>query len=564
MTPSRLRIRYWRIVYFFALVTLHFMFWEIFLPKIGLRAWTRSSRSQRYQKIAQNFRALAIAMGGLMIKVGQFLSARLDVLPPEITDELSGLQDEVPAEPWDAIVRRAEGELGAPLLARFAWVDSEPMAAASLGQAHRARLLPAEAEKYGFSDVVLKVQRPEIEKVVEVDLSALRVVGQWLQKYKPVSDHANVPELVAEFSTMTYGEIDYRAEARNAEAFAENFKSKPRVHVPIVVWETTTTRVLTLENVFAIRIGDYAAITAAGIDRSAVATLLLESYMQQVFEDGFFHADPHPGNLFVTPLDGVDENGQRNWKLTFIDFGMVGRMPEHLRSGLREAMIALGTRDASRLIKAYQILGVLLPGANLKLIEQASAQVFERFWGKTMKELRQIDHAEVMRFGLQFRELIYQMPFQLPQNLLILGRTAAMLSGMSSGLNPDFNIWTFLAPYAARLVAEEGGSNWRTWLDEAGKMLQLLLALPGRTERVLGQLERGDLNIQMPVVNRQVYYLETAVNRLSGGLIFAALLVAGAIVNGSDPQLGRWLMGGSVLPLFWMLFGARGQRPWQP
>lgn len=563
MDPSKLRARYRRIVFFFGRVTAGFIFWEIFLPRIGLRAWSRSTRATRYKKIAAQFRVLAIHMGGLMIKVGQFLSARLDVLPPEITDELSDLQDEVPAEAFDAIRQKAEAELGAPLAEKYAWFDETPLAAASLGQAHRARLLPKDAEAQGFADVVVKVQRPFIEQLIEVDLSAIRRVGGWLKRYKPVSDRADIPALVEEFASTVRQEVDYLAEGRNAETFSTNFKDNPHVHVPRVIWSHTTRGVLTLEDVFAIKIGDYEAITASGIERAAVARRLFETYLQQIFEDGFFHADPHPGNLFVTPLDGDDGDGQRNWKLTFIDFGMVGRMPDNLRDGLRDAVVAIGTKDAVRLVGAYKTLGVLLPGADTKLIEMAGAQLFDRFWGKSMSELRQIDHAEMMKFGLQFRELMYSMPFQLPQNLLLLGRTIAILSGMCTGLEPNFNVWTEIAPYATKLVSEEGLSNWQTWLDEAGKILQILIALPGRTDRVLTQMERGELSVQTPRLERQMMYIEQSLNRLVGGLVFSGLLVSGAILYGSNAALGQGMMAGSGLVLLWMVFFARGHRPWR-
>ena len=563
MKASNLRARYWRIVFFFGKVTLGFIFWELFLTRIGLRAWVRRTRSARYQKIAGQFRNLAIAMGGLMIKVGQFLSARLDVLPPEITEELSGLQDEVPAEKFEAIRHLAESELGVTLNEKYEWFDETPMAAASLGQVHRARLKPAEAAEYGFNEVVVKIQRPFIEQIVEVDLSALRRVGGWLQKYKPISSRADVRALVEEFANTTREEVDYLAEGRNAEVFDKNFKDNPHVHVPRIIWAISTRRVLTMENVFAIRIGDYEAITAAGIDRAEVAKLLLDAYMQQIFEDGFFHADPHPGNLFVTPLGRKDKDGKVQWKLTFIDFGMTGRMPENLRAGLREVVIAVGTRDAARLVQAYKTLGVLLPGADLKLIEMAGAQLFDRFWGKSMKELREIDHAEMMKFGMQFRELMFEMPFQLPQNLLMLGRTVAILSGMCAGLDPEFNLWGSVGPYAAKLVAEEGSSNWQTWLGEAVKIFQVIISLPARTDRVLTILERGDLSVQTPVLNRQVMYLEGAVNRVSAALVFAGLLIGGAILHGSDVFLGKIVMGSALLPLAWMLFFARGHRPWR-
>jgi len=558
MTSSNLRARYWRIVFFFGGVTASFIFWEILLPRVGLGGWSGRTRSKRYQHIAVRFRALAIRMGGLMIKVGQFLSARLDVLPPEITQELAGLQDEVPPENFADIREQAESDLGGPLAVRYAWVDEIPMAAASLGQVHRAKLCATEAELHGFEDVVVKVQRPHIEQVVEVDLSALRRVGGWLQRYEPVSKRADVPALVEEFASTTREEIDYVAEAQNAETFAQNFEENPRIHIPRVVWSLSTRRVLTLENVAAIKIGDYDAITAAGIDRSHVAKLVLDAYMQQILEDGFFHADPHPGNLFVTPLEGAAEDGNPEWQLTFVDFGMVGRVPENLRAGLREVLIAVGTQDAPRLVASYQTLGVLLPSADLKLIERASAQLFERFWGMSMSDLRSMDHAELMRFGVQFRELVVDLPVQLPENLLLLGRTVALLSGMCTGLDPEFNLWTSISPYASKLIADEGTSSWQTWLAEATKIFQVLIGLPGRTDRVLSTLERGDLSVRTPMLDMQVRRLDRSVNRVTGGLVFAALLVAGAVVYRTDPGFGKLLMGGSLLPLVWMMVGGRG------
>ena len=561
MKASQLRARYWRIVFFFGRVTLGFIFWEIFLRRIGMVGWAARTRSERNRTTAVRFRALAIQMGGLMIKVGQFLSARLDVLPAEITNELAGLQDEVPADSFEAIRAQAEAELAQPLSEHYEWFDETPLAAASLGQVHRACLREADAAEQGFSEVVVKVQRPHIEQVVEVDLAALRRVGGWLQRYKPVSDRADVNALVEEFALTTREEIDYLAEGSNAERFGANFSDSPHVHVPKVVWNLSTRRVLTLEDVAAIKLGDYDGITAAGIDRSKVAQVLLDTYSQQIFEDGFFHADPHPGNLFVTPLEGTDEDGNRNWKLTFIDFGMVGRVPENLRAGLREVVIAVGTQDGARLVQSFKTLDVLLPSADLKLIEMASMQVFDRFGGMSMSDLRGIDHDEMMSFGLQFRELLLNLPFQLPENLLLLGRSVAILSGMCTGLDPEFNLWTSIAPYASKLVSDEGTSTFQTILAEATKIFQVAVGLPARTDRVLTLMERGELNVQTPLLNMQVRRVTRSINRMTGGLVFAALLVAGAIVRGTDPELGRLLMGASALPLIWVVFGGRGGHP---
>ena len=561
MNPSRLRARYRYIMAFFARATASLIFWEIVLPRLGMRAISRRTRSQRLIQIASQFRAMAIRIGGVMIKVGQFLSARADVLPPEITEELSGLQDEVPAEDFAAIRRLAEAELGVPLEERFERFEIEPLAAASLGQVHRARLRNDAA--VGFQDVVVKIQRPFIDQLIEVDFSALHRVGGWLRRYKPISKRVDVRALISELESTVYREIDYLAEGGNAETFQKNFAESKRIHVPRLVWSQTTKRVLTLENVYAIKITDYEAITSAGIDRSEVAKVLFKTYLKQIFEDGFFHADPHPGNLFVTPRPAAQEDGP-TWQLTFVDFGMVGSVPEHLSEGLRELMIGIGTRDIARVVRSYQTLGVLLPGADLNLLERAGAQVFDRFWGMSMGELRSVDHRQMMQFAVQFRELMYEMPFQLPHNLLLLGRTVAILSGMCTGLDPNFNVWTQLAPYAQKLVRDEGVSNWDVWLNEIGELVKQLISLPLQAGRVLTRLERGELNVNVTQVNRQIFHLEGAVNRLTGSIMFAAFLFGGVLLyQGGDLRLGYLFWAFAGITLLWMLFLSRGHSPWR-
>ena len=207
---------------------------------------------------------------------------------------------------------------------------------------------------------------------------------------------------------------------------------------------------------------------------------------------------------------------------------------------------------------------MLLPGANLKLLEEAGAQLFDRFWGMNMNELRNIDHTEMMKSGLQFRELMLNMPFQLPENLLLLGRTIGFLSGICTGLHSEFNMWQEITPYAKKLAEGEGGSQWDVFFDEAGNLFKTLLAIPGKTERVLGRIERGELNVQMPMVNIQISYLERSLNRLTGGIVFLGLLVAGAILYDTSLMLAQALLGGSGLALFYTLFLVRRtRRPWE-
>ena len=254
------------------------------------------------RRIAARYRTLAIHMGGVLIKVGQFMSSRLDVMPREITSELAGLQDEVGAESFEAIRGEVEAEFGGPLSSKFFEFDPVPVASASIGQVHRARLCAATAEGEPCPPVVVKVQRPRIQQIVEADLAAIRVAGSWLQRFKSVRRHANVPALIEEFRRSLYEELDYLHEGKNAERFALNFAGQPggggaggglephdeaRSH-PARTWGRSRSLITRPS-------------TRRAIDRAEVAEKLLDVYLKQVFEDGFFHADPHPGNLFVLP-----------------------------------------------------------------------------------------------------------------------------------------------------------------------------------------------------------------------------------------------------------------------
>lgn len=537
-----LRRRYYRILLFFGRTISGIIWWELFLPKIGLRRLSRATRSKRITSIARRFRALAVQMGGVMIKVGQFLSARLDVMPREVTDELSGLQDEVQPEPFEPIKALIEAEFGKPIDQIFSEVDPNPFASASIGQVHVARLCLNDSQAAQLSDVVIKVQRPNIEEIVNIDLSALQVVGGWLQKYKPIRKHADVPRLLHEFSNTLYEEIDYIHEGKNAEIFKENFKDLTFVRVPDVIWSHTTKRVLTLENVLAIKITDYAAIEEAGINRKEVAKRLFETYLKQIFEDRFFHADPHPGNLFVQPADEGDD--PKHWKLTFVDFGMAGTIEQKMYDGLKEAVLAVGTQDVSRLMKSYQILDVLLPEADLDLIERASQRVFDRFWGKSTGELMSMHAQEAREFMKDFEDLLFDMPFQAPENIILLGRCVSILSGICTGLDPDFNIFENLVPYTGKLAEAEGGDRWSIIWNEITRMFQLALRLPSRMDNLITRLEQGRLEVRVPTLSREMDQLKRSQRKMTIAIIFAAFLISGV----------QFYLAGEVLPSF-IFFG---------
>ncbi|UOW04925.1 AarF/UbiB family protein [Clavibacter michiganensis subsp. michiganensis] len=549
------RARYRRILRFAAWNLAVTWWYELFLPRVGLRRIADRTRTRRMKRFARRFRVLAVELGGLMIKVGQFMSSRLDVLPPEITAELEDLQDEVPAVPFPEIRALAERELGMPLADAFAWVDETPVAAASLGQAHRAILGPIDSADTGLTGAVIKVQRPGIDDIVRIDLAALRRIGGWLTHVRLVSDRVDAPALVEEFAETSLEEIDYLHEARSSARFQEMFAADERVAVPEIVWERSTRRVLTLEDVTAIKITDHAGLLAAGIDPVDVAPVFAAVMFDQLFADGFFHADPHPGNVFVTPV--ADGSVAQGWMLTFIDFGMMGEVPPSTRRGLRKMLIAAASRDGKGLVDAARDIGVLLPSADTTQLELAMTRLFARFGGLGFAELREVDPREFRAFANEFQEVVRTLPFQLPDDFLLIIRAMSLTSGVCSALDPAFNLWDSVEPYAQRLIREERGNVVRDLGTRVSDTAGTLARLPGRLDALLTRIDDGALPISDPTLERRVGALERTLRRAVSALVFGGLLAGGVLLRPDDEALGTVLLVVSVIPLAQALLPGR-------
>ncbi len=536
------RKRYRRVVRYFAGVLAHFIWWELILRRLLGRRFVERSFERRWQRIAHDFRIMAVELGGVLIKLGQFLSIRVDMLPQAVTAELAGLQDEVPPERLEDIQAVVEAEYGQPLDKVFSWFSPRPEAAASLAQVHRARLLTGD-------EVVVKIQRPNIETIVETDLRAIQTLTRWLKRYEPIRRRADLDRLFEEFSRTTRAELDFEAEASNAERFALNFADDGRVRIPRIYTQASTRRVLIMQNVASIKIDDLAALDAAGINRSEVAHCLLDIYLQQVFEDNFVHADPHPGNLFVQPLPPlvsdlglVPPTQGTPFRIAFVDFGMVATVPERVLPHFRDYLIGFVQRDTDRMVRAYQGAGVLLPGADLDRLAQMEADLLDRYAGLTLREVQQLAMSEWRELAREYRDILYEMPFQLPAELLFVGRAIAILIGIATSLDPDFDPWAAIEPYARQLAAAEIKRDWRAWLGEAESFVRLLFSLPVQADRFFREANRGHLTVQTrwsAEDQRAVRGVETAVNRLTGAIIFAALLLAAVALH--ITQGGSWL-----------------------
>ncbi|MBP8949063.1 MAG: AarF/ABC1/UbiB kinase family protein, partial [Candidatus Promineofilum sp.] len=493
-----------------------------------------SSRPYRLRRIAREFRGLAIEMGGVMIKLGQFLSSRVDVLPIEVTQELQGLQDEVPPADNEQVFALLREQLG-DLNRRFVDIERQPLAAASLGQVYRARLRPAsEAE---VARVVVKVQRPGIEDLVRTDLAALRVVARWVMRYKPIRKRANVPALMEEFARTLWQELDYRAEADNAEQFAAIHADNPRILIPRVYREHSTSRVVVLEDVEALKIGDTAALTAAGIDTKDVADLLLEAYFKQIFVAEFFHADPHPGNLFIRPQPAVADvppDTGRTFQLVFVDFGMAVRLPKAMGESLRKVLIGVTQRDSNQLVEAYRDLGFFLPGADIERITEAHEAILDQIYGRNLLDLTQPAPREIEAIGREFRDLLFDFPFQIPQDFIYLGRALGMISGLVSMLDPHINPWRQIERYGQQLLR---GQSLQQFRDKGlGSLLELVrpyLATPARIQRLLEEAEKGRLRVQLKSDRdavRQQERLEKRIGQLAWSVVGAAGILSATLV----------------------------------
>ena len=550
-TPSPValdRRRYRRIRRFFVGALISAFWWDVLMNRAVVRRFRRPWLA-RYTHLAERYRDLAIDMGGVLIKLGQFLSSRVDILPPEITSVLSGLQDEVPALPFGEISQAIEADLGRPLEAEFVEVDPEPIGAASLAQVHRARRLDGET-------VVIKALRPGIHRVVETDLAALSFAVRWLRLWKPLRRRVSLSRLIREFTRTTRRELDLETEGRSAERFANAFAEDPRVRAPAVDWERSGKRTLTMEDVSFLKISDLAALDAAGISRSELAETVYKSYMEQVFVHNFVHADPHPGNLFVRPLEAEEgAEGDRPFELVFVDFGMMAEVPERLREALRELIVAFATRDAQRMVQAAADADMLLPDADLARLEEVHRDVLDRLWGVRMGEFREVAVAEAGYFLREYWDLVADLPFQVNTELLFIGRAIGLLSGLATTLDEEFDPWTASVPFAERLARGElGGRLWETVFDQG----RLMLRLPAQASRFFKQASRGGLEVEAhltPEVTRSLRRVERGLRRLTWFVPASALLGTGVLIELFRPESwwGPVALGAAALAFLWGL-----------
>jgi len=476
---NRRRLDIWMFV-----LTLLFKLWR------NSKKWTYFSEGgysleklKARQKIqAAWIRKTILELGPTFIKVGQLFSTRADLFPAEYVEELSKLQDQVPAFSYEQGSAIIQVDLGKSVTELFSNFDPTPLAAASLGQVHKAQLHSGE-------EVVVKIQRPGLQKLFTIDLAILKKIAQYFQNDPRWGKGRDWTGIYEECCRILWEETDYLKEGRNADTFRRNFREKNWVKVPKVYWRYTSPRVLTLEYLPGIKISHYEALEAAGLDRKRLAKLGAEAYLQQLLNDGFFHADPHPGNLAVST----------NGALIFYDFGMMGQIKSNIREQLMQTLFGIAEKNADRIVRSLIDLGALVPIGDMGPVRRSIQFMLDNFMDKPF------ENQSVAAISSDLYEIAYDQPFRFPATFTFVMRAFSTLEGVGKGLDPEFNFMEVAQPFALDLMKGVNGKNGNslsgTILDELGKQAAQVsstaLGLPRKIEDTIDKLERGDVMVRV-------------------------------------------------------------------
>ena len=495
--------------------------------------YTKEKKDNRRRAQAVWVRETFLELGPTFIKLGQLFSTRADLFPVEYVEELSKLQDKVPAFSYEQSQEIIEQDFGKTVDQLFRSFDPIPLAAASLGQVHKAQLRSG-------TEIVVKVQRPGLKKLFEIDLAILKGIARYFQNHPTWGRGRDWLGIYDECCRILWLEIDYLNEGRNADTFRRNFRSCDWVRVPRVHWQYSSPRVLTLEYVPGIKISNYEALEASGLDRRKLANMGAEAYLLQLLNDGFFHADPHPGNIAVSP------EGQ----LIFYDFGMMGQITSNLREKLMQTLFGIAQKDADRVVKSLIDLGALTPTGDMGAVRRSIQYMLDHFMDKPFEE------QSVAAISDDLYEIAYDQPFRFPATFTFVMRAFSTLEGVGKGLDPEFNFMEVAQPFAMQLMSETNLSETTNSLfnefgRQAAQVSSTALGLPRRIEDTLDRLDQGDLRMRVRATEtdrilRRVSNVQMGTNY---ALLTGAFTISATLLFISDKV---WLAGVVVFLAFIM------------
>jgi ubiquinone biosynthesis protein len=480
--------------------------------EIGLQMISRKRREQVERLTrSERVRMALEELGPTFIKLGQVLSTRPDLIPVEFVAELSKLQDHVPPFPYAEVVQIIESELGAPPGDIFQHFGETPLAAASIGQVHRARLKDGE-------EVVVKVQRPGIRKTIEVDLEIMLHLASLMERHLEEFQVNRPVRIVEEFARILEKEIDYTIEASHIERFARQFIDDATVYVPKVFRETTTERVLTMEYIDGVKASEIDRIDEEGLDRKIITARGADLILKQVFDHGFFHADPHPGNIFVLPGN----------VLCYLDFGMMGWIDRQTREDFADLVHSVTRRDESRAMQALLTLTQYNEEPDTRLLARDLSDFMGQHLYKPLKDL------QMEKLLHQLMELISRHRLQIPPDLFLMMKALAIVEGVGLTLDPDFEMINQAAPFIQRVKMEQFHPKRvaSDILTSGTELVRLIQEIPGELRELLRQMKRG--KVKMEFEHRGLEPMlathDRTSNRIAFSIVIAALIVGSALI----------------------------------
>ncbi|HMN01949.1 ABC1 kinase family protein [Geobacter anodireducens] len=464
---------------------------------------------------AERMRLALEELGPTFVKLGQILSTRPDVIPRSFVLEFARLQDQVPSFPFEDALDQISRELGRDPEERFSFIDPEPLAAASIAQVHRARLVSGQ-------EVVIKVRRPGVVEAVETDIDAMMGLAVLAERHLPRSDIYDPVGLVKEFARTIRREMDFAREGHTIERFAENFAGDPTLYFPTVHWDCTARGLLTMEFINGIKVSDTAALERAGMDRRLIARRGADAFLKMVLTHGFFHGDPHPGNVLILP-DNV---------ICLLDYGMVGRLDAQLKGYLTDILLAIVQRDVDEVISLLLYSGEIADTLDTRALKRDLTGLIDNYYETPLQEI------EVGRVLLEFLEVITTYHIKFQPDLMLLAKALVAIEGMGRELDPTFDMVEHLRPFMKQAVRDRFSPRQLIREMNSNLLSYFTLArnLPRDLKELLNRINRNKFKIDLEHrgLDRAMREFDKSVNRLSSSLIIAALIVGSSIVMQTD------------------------------